>query len=149
MAERVIPLKDELRRRIAAARGYADGMSQDKLGKAIGVGRMTIVRTERGDRDDARREIPVSELRAIARVTGLSLEFFLTDPADLEAAGPSVDDRLAALEAQTATLAEIVVTALNPERLEAEQRQFLERWLGSTPSLGAADDDEAARREEG
>lgn len=149
MAEPTIPLKEELRRRIAAARGYAGGMSQDKLGKAVGVGRMTVVRTERGDRSDARHEIPVSELRQIARVTGLEIEFFLTDPADLAAVGPSLEERVTALEAQLRGLAGIVTSTVSLEQLEAEQRQFLQDWLRRSPSTGAEDAPGSRTREEG
>jgi transcriptional regulator with XRE-family HTH domain len=149
LADALIPLQDELRRRIAAARGYADGMSQDKLAKAIGVGKMTIVRTERGDRPDARKEIPVDELRTIARVTGLGLEFFLTDPAQLAAVGPSVEERLAALEAQVATLAPIVASSVSLEGLEAEQRQFLQDWQRRSSSTSSTDARGSGSRGEG
>jgi transcriptional regulator with XRE-family HTH domain len=146
VAEQAIPLVDDLRRRIAAARAYAHGMSQDKLGKAIGVGRMTIVRTERGDREDSRKEIPVAELRAIAEATGLELAFFLVDPQQLAAVGPSLEERVALLEVETAQLAAIVRAAVSPEQLEAEQRQFLDDWLRRTTSRDAEDGHENSTR---
>jgi hypothetical protein len=113
-------------------------MSQDKLGKAIGVGRMTIVRTERGDREDCpASEIPVSRApRDRTRRPDSSLEFFLVGSGSTsKLSAPSLDDRLSQLlEAGDGPRSpRSCVTALNPEQLEAEQRQFLERLAREYP----------------
>jgi transcriptional regulator with XRE-family HTH domain len=63
----------ETQRRLRAARAYA-GLTIDELAERIGVGRQTIVRNERGDREPKRMEI-----REIADACDLPLQFFSAD----------------------------------------------------------------------
>lgn len=73
--------RDELRRRVRAARAYA-GMSLDQMAAALGVGRQTLVRIERGERKPKRME-----LREMAAISGLPVEFFSADFRRLADAG--------------------------------------------------------------
>lgn len=94
---------DELRRRVKAARAYAGYDSTKDLAAAIGphgkLGDRTL-RTLEGA--GAPRRFSDQHLVLIARACGLPLEFFEVDFARLPelAAGPTVDQRLAALEAE-------------------------------------------------
>jgi len=73
----LMPLpSQEMIRRVRAARG-AVNLSLGKFAKAIGVGRMTLVRVENGSRDP--RE---NELRAMARVSHLPYGFFTAPDLD-------------------------------------------------------------------
>jgi transcriptional regulator with XRE-family HTH domain len=74
-----IELTDQLRDRIAAAR-RAKNLSREAMAEQLGVGKMTVVRTELGHRADARKVIRRIELEEIARLTGHSLDYF-TGPA--------------------------------------------------------------------
>lgn len=69
--------QEELRRRVRAARGYAD-LSIDQLAEAVGIGRNTIIRIDNGE-----REVKQMELRQIAAVCGLPYEFFTVDFAEI------------------------------------------------------------------
>lgn len=83
----------ELQRRIRAARAYA-GYSLDEMAAAVGIGRQTLVRIEQGIRPPKRME-----LREIAAVSGLPVEFFSADFAVLaEAPGGLSPEALVALE---------------------------------------------------
>jgi transcriptional regulator with XRE-family HTH domain len=75
----------ELRRRLRAARGYAD-MSQPELAKHFGWSRSTIVRIE-----DGKRNLKDYELRRIADVCGLPVGFFWVDFQCATDSGPSRD----------------------------------------------------------
>jgi transcriptional regulator with XRE-family HTH domain len=69
----------EIRRRLRAARAYAD-LSLDGLAAAVEIGRNTLVRIENGSRNPK-----AMELRAVADACGLPYEFFTVDFADLAA----------------------------------------------------------------
>ena len=71
----------ELQKRLRAARAYA-GLSHDELATATEMGRSTIIRNEHGQR------VPKTmELREIARVCDLPLEFFTGDFTQMKEAG--------------------------------------------------------------
>lgn len=82
--------------RVRAARGSVN-QSLDDFAKAVGIGRQTLVRIESGQ-----RELKPHEEEAMARVSGLPIEFFRV--ADLHDAlagsdqAPSLAERVAQLE---------------------------------------------------
>jgi DNA-binding XRE family transcriptional regulator len=92
------PPPEELRRRIEAARAYADISSQEKLAKAIEISKDTLVRKLRGDYPFKR-----SELLAIADVCDLPIDFLIgewpgfTSRAEEEDDGPDPVDLAAQL----------------------------------------------------
>jgi transcriptional regulator with XRE-family HTH domain len=105
--------QDELRRRVRAARAYA-GMSLDRMAAALGVGRQTLVRIERGERKPKRME-----LREMAAISGLPVEFFSADFRLLAAPG----------EADSA-LGTVAVSALH------ELRDDIDRLLRAAEGSG-------------
>jgi transcriptional regulator with XRE-family HTH domain len=90
-------------RRVRAARGSLN-LSLDDFADAIGIGRQTLIRIENGS-----REPKPHEYEAMARVTGLPLEFFTTVDLSAALAGadqqPTLAKRVDELEAQVARLA--------------------------------------------
>lgn len=66
--------KELLGRRLAQARDDA-GVTQEALGRAVGLDRTAIVRLEKGD-----RKLSVPELVAVAEVLGRPLAYFVADP---------------------------------------------------------------------
>jgi transcriptional regulator with XRE-family HTH domain len=69
----LVPWTPELRKRLRAARGYAD-MSQPELAEHFGWSRSTIVRIEEGT-----RSLKDYELGRIAEVCDLPIGFFSVD----------------------------------------------------------------------
>jgi transcriptional regulator with XRE-family HTH domain len=84
---------DEERRRLRAARAYAD-FSLDELAERVQLGRSTLIRVDNGERN-----LKDMEKVAIARACGLPEAFFTADFARLAELPPSLEERLAAIEA--------------------------------------------------
>jgi transcriptional regulator with XRE-family HTH domain len=70
----------ELGEKIRQARVIAN-ISQEDLAKIVGIGRNSMIETEKG-----RREVSISELKIIAEATGKPLSFFLEDEPEIKVA---------------------------------------------------------------
>lgn len=69
----------EVAKRVRAARAYGDFARAEDLAKAIGIGRTTLLKIEKGDRAPKRWE-----LIAIAEICGLPREFFTAEWANVD-----------------------------------------------------------------
>lgn len=110
----VPPENLDMPKRLRAARAYA-GLTQPELADRLGVGRMTIVRGEEGEREPKRME-----LREIAEICGVPLAFLEHGFAALEV-DPRLRELLAkakgALQGREATLLEIDALAAELDAL--------------------------------
>lgn len=110
----LVELPEDIARRFEAARGYA-GMNINEFAAAIGVGRNTLMRTEKGTRTPKDGEV-----REASRVSGLPIEFFIVGDLDLALGGDPHDplvERVAALERQVVMLMRRAAGASPPSLL--------------------------------